>query len=191
MDIQIEQSGQRLYIRGNTFAIKDALKRAGAHWDPDVRAWWIGAAKRSAIESLIAAPKPAAEPAREAVSPAARVIRGRAEYKGKTYYILAHGQSRNDGSSYAKLCSRDGSMVFWASKEHTLRILKTYDKPTSIQSLRDYADRMKSARHKFGDGMCDECGERRAITTASDSSGLIGAVCGRCASMSRFDRSFA
>jgi|GEM_PF-3236422 len=29
--------------------------------------------------------------------------------------------------------------------------------------------------------MCDECGERRAVTTATDMSGLTGDVCGICA----------
>ena len=30
-------------------------------------------------------------------------------------------------------------------------------------------------------GMCDECGERRAVTTATDLSGISGRVCGICA----------
>jgi hypothetical protein len=29
--------------------------------------------------------------------------------------------------------------------------------------------------------MCAECGERRAVTTARDMSGIVGPVCGRCA----------
>ncbi len=29
--------------------------------------------------------------------------------------------------------------------------------------------------------MCDQCGERRAVTTASDMSGIPGQVCGICA----------
>jgi hypothetical protein len=29
--------------------------------------------------------------------------------------------------------------------------------------------------------MCDECGERRAVTTARDLSGITGSVCGVCA----------
>lgn len=28
--------------------------------------------------------------------------------------------------------------------------------------------------------MCDECGERRAVATARDMSGIVGDVCGRC-----------
>jgi hypothetical protein len=39
-------------------------------------------------------------------------------------------------------------------------------------------------------GDCNECGERRAVTTALDSSGIAGAVCGRCARMSQYERSF-
>jgi hypothetical protein len=33
---------------------------------------------------------------------------------------------------------------------------------------------------RIGGRMCDECGERRATTTAVDLSGIVGDVCGRC-----------
>jgi hypothetical protein len=39
-------------------------------------------------------------------------------------------------------------------------------------------------------GTCDECGERRAVTTALDSSGITGRVCGRCAGMASYERSY-
>jgi hypothetical protein len=34
---------------------------------------------------------------------------------------------------------------------------------------------------RSGRSMCDECGERRAVTTATDMSGFTGDVCGICA----------
>jgi hypothetical protein len=39
--------------------------------------------------------------------------------------------------------------------------------------------------------MCAECGERRGVIECQDSSGLVGLCCRRCASLSRYERSFA
>lgn len=147
MQIQIESSGRRHYLTGNTYAVRDRIRSMGAHWDPARRAWWTG--KREEAEQLVAAlnaqqTAQAAQEREQGVGLTDRVIRGRCEYKGKTYYLLAHGTSRS-GRPYAKLCSRDGSLVFWASAEHlpTLRVLKEYREPTSIEALRDYAERAK------------------------------------------------
>ncbi len=39
--------------------------------------------------------------------------------------------------------------------------------------------------------LCVECGSRRATTTAPDSSGIMGSVCGRCARLDPMERSYA
>lgn len=63
--ITLDTVGARVYLRGDTFAVKSAIKAAGGHWDADARAWWVGAAKRDDIERVIATAKPeAAEPYR-------------------------------------------------------------------------------------------------------------------------------
>jgi len=31
----------RMEINGNTYAVRDALKRLGARWDADRKVWWI------------------------------------------------------------------------------------------------------------------------------------------------------
>lgn len=54
MAVTIEKTGSRIYFTGNTFAIKDQLKKLGAHWDADRKQWWIGAAKRADAEALVA-----------------------------------------------------------------------------------------------------------------------------------------
>jgi hypothetical protein len=38
--ITISKEGRRFYLVGNTYAIKDGLRSAGAHWDGDRKAWW-------------------------------------------------------------------------------------------------------------------------------------------------------
>lgn len=40
----------------------------------------------------------------------------------------------------------------------------------------------RPARHSGGSTMCENCGERRATTTAHDMSGIYGRVCRLCAS---------
>jgi hypothetical protein len=141
--VTIQSEGRRHYLSGNTYPVRDRLKQLGAHWDAGRKAWWTG--KREEAEQLITTlnGQQAERERSEGIALDARVIRGRAEYKGKTYYLLVSGEK--DGRRYAKLASRDGSLVFWASQEHigTLRILKEYREPTSIQSLRDYAERAK------------------------------------------------
>lgn len=52
--ITIMQDGPRLYIVGDTFPIKDAIKEAGGHWDKELKQWWIGTKKRAEIEAAIA-----------------------------------------------------------------------------------------------------------------------------------------
>jgi len=44
MSIQISKEGRRHYLVGNTYAVKDALRDAGAHWDRDRGAWWTSKA---------------------------------------------------------------------------------------------------------------------------------------------------
>ncbi len=36
-----ERIGRRVYLRGNTYQYKGALKDLGAKWDRDQRAWWV------------------------------------------------------------------------------------------------------------------------------------------------------
>jgi hypothetical protein len=106
-EIQIQQNGQRIYIVGHTYPIRDRLRAAGAHWDDDRGAWWIGAAKRADIEAAIAAASAAA--ASQGPDRGARVI-GRARYRERDYYCLTESR---DGRRLL-LCFRDGSKQFWA-----------------------------------------------------------------------------
>jgi hypothetical protein len=124
-----ETTGRRTYVIGNTYAVRDALRAAGAHWDADRKAWWMGdAAKASALVASLGATAPAAastQADRQAPGTDA-TIAGKATYKGKTYYVAGRvdrGRTRwddrvgmvtsRDGDKVL-LYSRDGSMQFWA-----------------------------------------------------------------------------
>jgi hypothetical protein len=195
MAITLQKEGRRVYLLGNTYPVKDQIKSGGGKWDAEKKAWYLGVQRKALAEELAgqatAGLQQRAQAEREnGISTSACVIKGRAQYEGKTYYILAIGTTA-EGKQYAKLAFRDGSRVFWAKNADAVTVLRTYEEPTSIDSLRAYAERMKSAKEEFGgDGMCAECEERRAVTTASDSSGFIAGVCARCASMSPYERSY-
>jgi hypothetical protein len=139
--ISVEQVGQRLYVTGNTYAVKDALKAAGCHWDGERRQWWIGAAKRSRIESLIAKPMPASQDvAAERLERDRENIIGRAEYDGHSYYLV--GEGSNDRGAWVRLMFRDGSKTFFKPASEA-RVTKRYGKPQTLDGLREYAERMK------------------------------------------------
>jgi hypothetical protein len=178
-----QKIGRRYYLRGLPFAAKDEAKRRGAKWDPQERAWWSG--KEDVAQAIVDAAQTAQTAARTAeresgISLEAEVVRGRATYKGKTYYVLYEGPTKQ-GKPCAKLVSRDGSLVFWAADMAQFRLLKTYRAPTSIAALRAYAERRKAedageiecslceryctcgtgrfcTHHHDG---CDRCGEER------------------------------
>lgn len=139
----VEKVGRRFYAKGAPFEMKNKLKDLGCTWDGDVRAWWTG--KASVAEAIKAlGEKIQAGLTNDPVSLDANVINGRAEYKGRVYYILFHGPKRDGSGMCAKLAARDGSMVFWASSMAEFKVLKLYRSATSINALRAFAERAKT-----------------------------------------------
>jgi hypothetical protein len=67
-------------------------------------------------------------------------------------------------ASVGRAFTRDGVRTVYGYPEPTSR-------PAATTSTRSGGSRSR---------MCDECGERRAVTTAYDLSGILGDVCGRC-----------
>lgn len=156
--IKIEKEGRRHYLVGNTYPIKDALRSAGCKWDADRRAWWTG--KADVAEELAGkAPEASAAatstPQDGTVGVEDKVIRGRASYRGKTYYVLFDGPTRRGPG--VKLCFRDGSRSFWAKDPNDVQVLATYREPRSIASLQAYAQARAAGTVRYE---CDECGER-------------------------------
>lgn len=161
--ISIQTEGRRTYITGDTYPVRDRIRAIGAKWDATRKAWWTG--KRAEAETLVAelnetAPAPAAEERSSDASNAPRdgldsVVAGRAEYKGKTYYVagrIDRGRTHwddevapvttRDGAKVL-LYFRDGSRQFWAPLE-AVRFLRGYSRPQTIRSLRDYAEQAKT-----------------------------------------------
>lgn len=144
MAITIQSEGRRHYLIGDTYSIKDRLRTAGAHWDTERKAWWTSkreVADRFVTEASAQQQARSEKERAEGIKTSDSVIRGRALYQGKVYYVLAHGEK--NGRKYAKLAFRDGSRVFWARDGEPVQILKRYEEPTSIDALRKYAEKAK------------------------------------------------
>lgn len=123
--ITLQPVGARIYIAGNTYPLKDAIKSCGGHWDGDRKQWWVGQAKQADIARVVEqsdSQGPAASQDRRSDTPdqAARV-KARATYKGKDYYVLAETR---DGAKLL-LAARNGQFQFWATAEAT-QITKQY-----------------------------------------------------------------
>lgn len=61
MTIVLDTVGRRIYLRGDTYPMRDRIRAIGGHWDAAEKAWWIGAGKREAAEALVSAPQPGTE----------------------------------------------------------------------------------------------------------------------------------
>lgn len=159
--IGTERVGQRIYVVGDSYAIRDRLKRIGCHWDGDRRQWWIGAAKGAEIEALIGRAATEAPPKEDL--DAARV-KAKVEYKGRTYYAIAETR---DGAKM-RLVTMDGSVDFWAATGEC-KTLKTYaprtrtwrgrteTSYTTLGSIRRFVAEIKEAK-ATGAPTCAECG---------------------------------
>lgn len=122
--ITIESVGRRHYLRGNTYPLREQLRAAGAHWDADQKAWWIGDLARA--EDLAAAQVGSTQPADERQDDGLKddsPVLGRARYKGREYLLVWQGETKRGRA--AKLASLDGSKVFWADHA-AIEITKIY-----------------------------------------------------------------
>jgi hypothetical protein len=119
--VKTEKVGTRIYVVGNTYAIKGQLKSAGCHWDGERKQWWIGAAKANQIESIVGRLDGAkVEPSKSEL--ADRPCTGKVEYKGRSYYVI--GRSEKTGKLW--LTVLDCSIDFWAA-EFACKWVKRYE----------------------------------------------------------------
>lgn len=190
MAISIEKNGARIYFLGNTFPIKDQIKRLGGHWDGDRKAWWIGAAKASEAEKLVSnlSSSTTATAEKPKVGDDSKVV-AKAKYKGRTYYVLWMGRC-NSGAEKAHLTVLDGSIDFWVDLS-ACEIVKHYQprevtygygrhshtEYTTLGSIRSFIERIKKDE-KSGEFGGDSplkyprtgcsCGSRDGIIQESD-----------------------
>jgi len=176
MAITPRHEGQRVYLEGDTFSLKDRIKSIGGKWDADRRAWWVGAVKAQQAQALVdtatSAPPPSNKPGDDTR------IKAKVKYKGRTYYVIAEGSDR------CRLTVLDGSIDFWADK-NACELLKTYSpreyrgraEYTTLGSIRRFIESQKRAEAS-GLPACAACGKRgRLVEDLED--GLL--KCAGCA----------
>lgn len=180
--ITIEQRGQRVYLRGDTYGHKDAIKAIGGHWDGDARAWWVGAAKvadaTALVQQLAAAPAPAAPAATDA--PARQYLAGNCRYQGRKAYIagrLVRGRTQWD-DRVAQVTSQDGQRVLlvgwsgrtWWAPLADVSDVQAYQRPKTLAGLQRFAERCRENGGTHPDA-CPNCG-RTSCSTAYGRGGL-------------------
>ena len=50
--------GKRVWIEGNSYPYKQAIRNAGGHWDPETRRWWVGTAKLEELQASLSESDP-------------------------------------------------------------------------------------------------------------------------------------
>lgn len=163
--IGTERVAARVYVTGDSYALKDRLKAAGCHWDAERRQWWVGVAKEAGVQAVLAGESHAGPAAKD--DPKSIRLTGKGEYKGRTYYI---GASTRDGSRCRLLTlpNDEGQYLdFWADVE-AVRVTKTYQpresgygryrrtEYTTLGSIVAFVRRQRDPATARGE--CTECG---------------------------------
>lgn len=166
MPITLQRDGQRVYLTGDTFAIKDQIKGMGGHWDVDRRSWWVGIAKQAEAERL-AASTPSASPdaLRPKQDPSDIRLTGKGKYKGRSYFL---GSRTRDGAKVRCLTLPDDKgdyLDFWAAiaevtveKTYSPREYRGRTEYTTLGSIASFVAREKRTRADGGE-TCAECGK--------------------------------
>lgn len=167
----LEKVGARYYAREAPYAVKDALKSAGCHWDADERCWWVGAKNAPKVQAVLDGNAPTQSPAAvEAKSESLDDVRlvAKVKYKGRTYYASFFGPTKT-GEKKGRLWSLDGKN-FWADANEC-ELLKTYSPKerrtgfgrgpmttvyTTLGSIRRFIEQQKNPDTARGE--CVECG---------------------------------
>jgi hypothetical protein len=136
MTVQTTRVGSRTYIEGQTYAAREMLRAAGAHWDADRKAWWLGDHERA----LALAAKVAQMSDKERLELDRENILGRASYNGHSYYVVGRGS--NAKGDWVRLMFRDGSRVFFKDACE-VRIEKLYEYTRTLRDLQRYAQAMR------------------------------------------------
>lgn len=166
-------TGTRIYVQtAYGEPIVAALKKLGCHWDKDAKCWWIGAAKKAALQDVLVASdqhKDAGGPDKVAENLDDARVHAQVEYRGRKYYVIAETQDL----TRCRLTTLDGMAPFWADcadcnliRRYEPREVwdgrycsgKTRKEYQTIGSLRRFRDKQQEARQS-GQPACAACGK--------------------------------
>jgi hypothetical protein len=153
--LETKKIGNRVYLEGNTYALREKLKNLGFHWDAEERKWWIGSSKQSVVEKLIAEMD-----GKEIVEDIGKCrVQGKVRYKGNIWYIIGSTVSQDYyaykvhgpmhmGGYRLRLASLDGKKHFWVDGAEC-ELLKAYrtperKPPMTLDDLRRFIEDVKN-----------------------------------------------
>lgn len=165
--IEIQKTGRRYYLRGNTYPIRKDLGNNGFHWDRDERAWWTS--KKALAERYTAQDIQARINERPSVF-----------VEGNTYPIRE--ELKKMGGVWNK---ERKAWCVPTSRAEEARALVADQPAKQPRSPRSEASTSRGGR-------CAECGRyTRYLEDCTDSSGIVAGCCSRCAKAPAWERSFA
>ena len=191
MAVTIKREGRRVYFVGDTYPIKDRLKRELGldrdNWDSERRQWWVGIAKLSQAEALVASlSSPATESAGKGLPTTSesddRRVRAKVNYRGSTWYVIAESHEKGR----CQICKLSG-LARWVDMADC-EIIKTYapreyrgrTKYTTLGSIRGFIEEQK--RLEASDvPQCAACGKRSESLVHDLEDGLM--KCRACCDM--------
>ncbi len=175
----ITTEGRRVYIQTKYGeSCVGALKQLGAHWDAERKAWWLSAAKREAVERIVATSAPVSPEVAETERlkrDCANII-GTARFEGRSYYLV--GEGTNSHGQWFRLMFRDDSKAFFKAAGE-VEITKRYAKPMTLAKLQEFAEKLKVENDPNAPILeeCWECGAQYKTTGNVDSDRM---GCRRC-----------
>lgn len=160
--IDIKEIGGRFYIGGETYALRDQLRKLGCSWDQDRREWWTANAD---VAAKVRQLEPDAAHAGSGGGNESRYIYGVGKYRGRSYYIAARRPrdargkpemvTAQDGARML-LYFKDGSSQFWVNSGD-VEVTKTYRRSITIDAIQRY---LRECRENGGThpDACPNCG---------------------------------
>lgn len=95
-----ETVGPRVYVRGNSFPYRDAIRAAGGHWDADEKAWWVGVAKADGLKAALVSATPSTTPYRKRITSCLTCGAGLDTYQVRRGYKFCGPECTHGGQSY-------------------------------------------------------------------------------------------
>jgi hypothetical protein len=140
-------AGTRYYITGNTYPYRETIKDCNDRWDAQRKQWYVcfEASAAAIAQRIISAAdritrEREAERAADAegLQPNTRLY-GRADYKGRSYYVVSPGPDW-------KLASLDGKLIFRPKRDNPPIQTKAYYRPTWWSDILEFRADRKTAQ---------------------------------------------
>lgn len=178
MSLALEQVERRLYLRGDTYPLRERIRAAGGRWDPARRAWFLALAQRELAELLVSRTFVGDDQEQgPAVRASELAVLGRARYEGRVYFLLE--EQLQEPRPAVRLAYRDGSRAFWARSPGSVEVLARYAEPRTPRELRAAEALLAGGRCS----LCAHCGGLGACLDSSDRHGVLELVCEECAAI--------